>query len=331
MPAKVSLARLPTPLEPLDRLSEKWGGPRVWVKRDDLTGFGLSGNKVRKIEFHAAAAIEAGADALITTGAAQSNHCRAAALAAAHLGLDCYLLLRTSDGSPPPRATGNHLLHRLSGATIRYVTPQQYQQRDPLMQSWAADLAAAGTTAWVIPEGASDYLGMLGFAAAGAELASQLDGWSHAPPVWHAASSGGTTAGLVLAAAQSRGRFAVHAMSVGDSVAEMEQRMAAIWEEAKGHGPLPATPVAPLLTDAYVGGGYAVVSEEELACQLEATRLTGLLFDPVYTGKAIFGLRQEIRRGGMDGVDDVVFWHTGGGFGVFAHDFSTVLELHPVE
>jgi len=323
---KVALANLPTPLEPLDRLTEKWGGPRIWVKRDDLTGFGLSGNKVRKLEYHAAAALAAGATTLITAGAAQSNHCRATAFTAARLGLDCELLLRTADGGPVAEPAGNHLLHYLSGAKLHFVTPAQYGERDRLMAQMAAKLGSAGTNAWVIPEGASDYLGMLGFAEAGRELADQIHGWQKPPAVWHASSSGGTTAGLDMAAAQTQHAFVVMGTSVGDTIEELNDRLAAIWQETSRHRSLPKSIRAPVLTDAYVGGGYGVVSDEELACQLEATRLTGLLFDPVYTGKAIYALREEIRRGGLDAFDAVVFWHTGGGFGVFAHDFSAVVD-----
>jgi D-cysteine desulfhydrase len=166
---------------------------------------------------------------------------------------------------------------------------------------------------------------MLGFAEAGRELADQIDGWHQPPAVWHAAASGGTTAGLAMAAAQSEHSFAVVGMLVGGTTDELNHRLAAIWGETSQHRSLPKSVRPPRLTDDYVGGGYGVVSDEELSCQLEATRLTGLLFDPVYTGKAIYGLREEIRHGGLDGFDDVVFWHTGGGFGVFGHDFSGVL------
>ncbi|MCP3973206.1 MAG: pyridoxal-phosphate dependent enzyme [bacterium] len=324
MTERIALANLPTPLQPADRLSEAWGGPRIWIKRDDLTGFGLSGNKVRKIEYHAAAARSAGATTLITTGAVQSNHCRATAFAAAQLGFKCHLLLRTADGLKPKHALGNHLLHRLSGATIDYITPDQYLDRDTRMEAAATALRDSGEVGWVIPEGASDYLGMLGFAAAGHELAAQISELASPPAVWHASMSGGTTAGLALAAAEAEDTFTVIGTSVGDTKAQILARLETIWVEARRHRKLPDSLHAELV-DAYIGGGYAVISDDELACQLEATRLTGLLFDPVYTGKAMFALREEIRSGGLDGFDDVVFWHTGGGFGVFAHDFSAVV------
>jgi len=325
VPPRVPLANVPTPLQPADQLTAAWGGPRIWIKRDDLTGFGLSGNKIRKIEFHAAAAQNASAGVLITTGAIQSNHCRATALAAARLGLECHLVLRTPDGNPPSAIVGNHLLHRLAGARITYVTPDEYRERDEVMQALAAELASTGKGAWVIPEGASDYLGMLGFAAAGQELAEQIRSWEDPPAVWHPASSGGTTAGLALGAARCDNPFHVIATSVGDTVAELAGRLDAIWEETQHHEVLPDNLVSPRLLDRYVGGGYAVISGVELAAQVDATRRTGLLFDPVYTGKAVSGLRLEIEAGGMDEYEDVVFWHTGGGFGVFAHDFGAAL------
>ena len=112
-PSRISLANLPTPLHPLTRLSADLGGPEIWLKRDDLTGSALSGNKVRKLEFHVAAARAAGATTLITCGAEQSNHCRATAIVAARLGFRCVVLLRTANGHAPASATGNHLLqHR---------------------------------------------------------------------------------------------------------------------------------------------------------------------------------------------------------------------------
>ena len=103
---------------------------------------------------------------------------------------------------------------------------------------------------------------------------------------------------------------------------ELEARLETIWNETRVHGPLPENLADPILTDDYVGGGYAVIGSDELALQVAATRMTGMLFDPVYTGKALYGLRREIGSGRLDGYDDIIFWHTGGGFGVFAHDFS---------
>ena len=153
-PSRIGLAHLPTPLEPAVRLTDAWGGPTIWVKRDDLTGFGLSGNKVRKLEFHLAAALDAGAGTVITCGAVQSNHCRATALAAARVGLHTILYLRSPDGTAPSEVPGTHLLQRLAGAECRFVPPAEYEERDRIM----AEAAVLHGNAWTIPEGASDAL-----------------------------------------------------------------------------------------------------------------------------------------------------------------------------
>ncbi len=315
---RIELAQLPTPLEPLPRLSEAWGGPTIWVKRDDLTGFGLSGNKVRKLEVHLAVARQADASRVITCGAVQSNHCRATAIAGAREAFATTLLLRSPDGRPPQTLAGNHLIDQLAGADIRYITPAQYADRNRLMAEVAAELGGA----WVIPEGGSDALGARAFSEAGRELAEQWDA-AHGGPAtwWHASSSGGTTAGLALAIEELDSDAEAVACSVGDSVDELQERLNEIWE---GAGVAPADERVRLM-DQYVGGGYGQTTPAELAVQVEATRLTGLLFDPTYTGKAIFALHQEIAAGRFAPDDHVIFWHTGGGFAGLTHDYSSVL------
>jgi len=324
IPHRLPLARLPTPLEPFDRLSEAWGGPRIWAKRDDLTGFGLSGNKIRKLELHFAAARAAGARTVITCGALQSNHCRATALAGARVGLEVVLLLRTPDGEPPRRLEANHLLQRLAGAGVRFIAPDQWRHRRELMVEAADTMeAATGNRPWLIPEGASDALGMWAFVVALQELDDQmvlLEG--RCAGIWHAASSGGTTAGLGWGADRLGLTTPVVASSVGESAADLSNLVSGIWEEALATaGGMMPTPRLEIV-DRYVGEGYGLVTAAELAVQAEATALTGLLFDPTYTGKAIYGLRQEIANGRFEAGDNVVFWHTGGGFALFASAFE---------
>lgn len=319
-PARVQLAQLPTPLEFADRLSEHWGGPRIWIKRDDLTGFGLSGNKVRKLEYQLGKAAIDGATALVTCGAVQSNHCRATALAAARTGLRCVLVLRSSDGGPPERPEGNHLLQRLAGAEVRFITPRQWLDRDAVMREIGEELAAEGEVPRLIPAGASDRLGMFAFEDALHELADQVTAQVHGPvTIWHASSSGGTTAGLALGVLRMRGGFEVVGSSVGESEAELRATVLTLLEKEQAeHAEFE-------IVDDYVGAGYGRTTDEELAVQVEATGLTGLIWDPTYTGKALYALRQEIAAGRFGLDDDVVFWHTGGGFAAFAHDFSGVL------
>lgn len=322
-PRRIEIAHLPTPLERAERLEAAWGGPTIWIKRDDLTGFGLSGNKVRKLEYHLAAAIDAGARTVITCGAVQSNHSRATALAAARIGLGCILYLRSPEGQQPSDIDGNHLLQRLAGAECRFITAEQYADRDRIM----AEAGERAGRAWVIPEGASDPLGMWGFATAVDELGAQLrsNGLSDVS-VWHAAMSAGTTAGFVFGAQRSRlDGLHIIGCSVGDPADAVVDRVDAILADARARYGGSDWPATYEITDAHVGNGYGIATPEELAVQMEATRRTGLLFDPTYTGKALFGLREEIRRGRF-GIDDtVVFWHTGGGFAVFAHDWDGVV------
>lgn len=307
---RIHLAQLPTPLDHATRLSEAWGAD-VWIKRDDLTGFELSGNKVRKLEYHLKAALDAGATTVITCGAMQSNHARTTALAAARLGLNAILYLRTPDGQPPNEVWGNHLLQRLAGAECRFITPAEYEERNLIMEAAAGDV----DNAWVIPEGASDALGSRGFVHAAVELADQVQDFQGPFTLWHASMSGGTTAGLILGARDTGLDADIVGCAVGDSAEGISDRVRAILGEE-------APTVKWRINDNHIGGGYGVISDAEMAVQAEATRLTGLLFDPTYTGKSIHGLHREIREGTFGPQDTIVFWHTGGGFATFAYDWS---------
>ena len=329
-PARLAIASLPTPLETYPRLNQSWGGPRIWFKRDDRTGFGLSGNKVRKLEFHAAAAKAAGAEVLITCGAEQSNHCRATALVAARLGMGAVLFLRTHDGASPERAVGNHLLGLLAGAEVHFVSPGWWESRDENMAAFAARPVATTPTSWVIPEGASDGLGMWGYVLAGEEAAAQLADEAITHPIhWHASSSGGTTAGLAAFAAQSGSHAEIVAVSVSDPTDLLAARIRRIWDAAYGDNAARLHLADIELRDDYIGRGYGLATREELVVQTEATSLTGLLFDPTYTGKALYALRREIERGRFSPEDEVVFWHTGGGFAALAFEYGDLFDGDP--
>ena len=159
-PARIQLAALPTPIQKLERLSEQWGGPEIFVKRDDLTGMTLSGNKIRKLEFVIAEARDQDADLLITCGGIQSNHARATAVSATKLGMKSYLVLRGQEGG---EADGNLLLDFLVGAKVKYITPEDYSTRaNEIMAALAEDLKKEGHHPYVIPEGASNELGAIG-------------------------------------------------------------------------------------------------------------------------------------------------------------------------
>ncbi|MGB9357511.1 MAG: pyridoxal-phosphate dependent enzyme [Acidimicrobiia bacterium] len=323
---RIPLANLPTPLEPVPRLTAAWGGPAIWIKRDDLTGFGLSGNKVRKLEFHFAAALEAGCDTVITCGAVQSNHSRATALAAARVGLQTILYLASPDGLAPSEPTGNHLLQRLAGAECRFITSEQYADREAIL----TEAASVHGNAWAIPEGASDALGALGYAAAMHEIAPQMRSLGiERPVILHASSSAGTTAGMVRGADELGLDVDIIGSSVGEPADEVTQRIETLLTDADRRFGVVEQSVPWRVIDDYIGLGYGLATVDELAVQAEATRLTGMLFDPAYTGKVMYALNQEIAGDRFTPDDNVIFWHTGGGFAAFAH--PELLGIGPAE
>jgi D-cysteine desulfhydrase len=324
-PPKVSLARLATPLQPLPRASAALG-VELLVKRDDLTGAALSGNKVRKLEYLLAEALAAGADTVITCGGEQSNHARATAVAAAQLGLRCVLVLRTDDPARPPGASGNILLDRLVGAELRFISRRQWQDRDAIMAEEAARQRAAGHAPYVVPEGGSNALGSWGYLECARELEADLAALPPCPSttIVYACGSGGTGAGLVMGGRAlgwpARG-VRIAGVNVCDDRAYFEQRIGAICDDMAtrfGLAPLAAAPLDLDIVDGHVGLGYARSRPEELATLRELARRDGVVLDPVYTGKAFHGLVTELARDPRRFGERVVFVHTGGMFGLFA-------------
>ncbi|MBD3237140.1 MAG: pyridoxal-phosphate dependent enzyme [Candidatus Eisenbacteria bacterium] len=315
-PPRLRLAHLPTPIEPLPPLSGWPAGPRVDLKRDDLTGVALSGNKIRKLEFVLADAREQGADCLVTCGGAQSNHARATSVSAARLGLGCQLLLAGTPETPP---RGNLLLDRLLGAEVRWLTPAQYEQRDLELQRAAERLEAAGQRPYVIPEGASNEVGAWGYIAMLAELVAQHPSrpWTH---IVCATGSGGTHAGLLIGSRLLQWDVRVRSYLVQrtrdyfvDQVLRITEAFAARYEV-----PLEFAREEIDIVAGFEGPAYAEPYDEEIALIRAAAREGGLLFDPVYTGKALTGLRAEIAARRFAPDDRILFVHTGGIFGLLA-------------
>jgi D-cysteine desulfhydrase len=321
-PERVALARTPTPLERLDRSSEALGVD-LWIKRDDLTGAELSGNKVRKLEFLFAEARAQGADTVITCGGEQSNHCRATALAATRLGMRSLLFLRTADPATPPEATGNILLDRLAGAEIRWITPSDYARRAELLPAAAAELARGGRRAYVIPEGGSNAAGSWGYVRCAEEIDAALAALPPSPTtILYACGSGGTGAGLVLGGALlgwgARG-IRLAAVNVCDDRDYFIRAIGGICRDFAARTGLAAgvTDADIDIVDGYVGRGYARSRPEELAEIVALARREGVILDPVYTGKAWFALTRELARDRTRFGERVVFVHTGGIFGLF--------------
>lgn len=326
LPARIHLAQLPTPLQPLERLSERLG-VRILCKRDDLTESALSGNKVRKLEFLLADALAAGFTGVVTCGGEQSNHARATAIAAARVGLEAHLLLRTRDPHEPPPLSGNILLDRLAGATIEWISAEAYAEREARLEAAARDLEAArGGRFAVIPEGGSNALGAWGYVRCAEELAAQL---GQAPAtIVHAVGSGGTSAGLHAGCRLLALPYDVLGICVCDDRPTFQRRIAEVLVEMGERWSLDVRKEADEIEilDHYTGLGYALSRDEELKTIIELVRAEGLVFDPVYSGKAMHGLLREIAAGRAL-REPIVFIHTGGIFGLEAKaaQFSPLL------
>jgi D-cysteine desulfhydrase len=322
-PARIRLANTPTPLEKLPGLSEKYG-VEMYLKRDDYTGLELSGNKVRKLEFSFAEAIGEHADTVLTCGGAQSNHARATAVAAARLGMKARLILRTPDPSNPPPTEGNILLDRMVGAEILWVTPEEYKNREAIFAREVESLRQAGRKGYVIPEGASNAIGAWGYIRAVEEIAGDikaLPGGTDRPfTIVNAAGSGGTTAGLILGVKLMGLNARVVSINVCDNRDYFINAIGAICEETieKCNLALLFSRETDIeIIDGYVGCGYALSSPEELRFIRDIAVAEGFILDPVYTGKAFYGMTRELEKNPRAFGGRIVFIHTGGLFGLF--------------
>lgn len=346
---EASLPRLflvhgPTPILRLAALDEIVGAS-VWVKRDDATSGAESGNKIRKLEFLLADAQARGARVVITCGGLQSNHARATALMCARVGLRSILLLRVPDPerarAAPLELGGNVLLDRLAGAEIRFVSPAEYRERGAMLEQARADSEHRGVRAYIVPEGGSNGLGSLGYVEAMREVKEQMrlglagDGRPF-DVVAHACGSGGTAAGVALGAAHFGVAHETWAFAVCDDSAYFTRTIGRIAVESRGFMPsLPelafAEPgrrearafgdeTAPRLVvdDRAKGPAYGTMSDEQKRFLVRVSRATGLVVDPVYTGKALFGLAKAVERGEIARDARVLFLHTGGLPGLLA-------------
>jgi 1-aminocyclopropane-1-carboxylate deaminase/D-cysteine desulfhydrase-like pyridoxal-dependent ACC family enzyme len=305
----------PTPLEELGRLRSALGqhAPRLFIKRDDYTGFALGGNKVRKLEYELAPERVRDVDVLITSGGFGSNHARVTAAAAARLGKRCILVL---NGTPPDPPRGNAFLQQLFGAEIVNV-PDRAARTSKTLEI-AADLKQQGTTALVVPLGASTAQGALGYARAAIELADQLVTTQLDPGHLYiivSASSAGTLAGLLVGLQLTALRDTrLVGVSPDDPAGEIR---AAALDIAQGTASILAARLEldnnqPTVTDAYVGGGYGVPSAESKEAIELFARSEGVVLDPVYSAKAAACLIDWVRRREFSEIDNVLFWHTGG-------------------
>ena len=317
---KLTLANLPTKIEKLERLSKEFG-TNLYIKRDDHTGSEISGNKVRKLEYLAKDAQDNGYNLLITCGGIQSNHCRATVAVATKLGMKSAVLLRI-DAQPP--VVGNYFLDKLMGADVKFCTRPEYSNsRAEIMEAMAEEYRKQGYKPYVIPEGASNEIGTLGYYNCMNEIVEQEKQLGITfDTVVVATGSGGTAAGLYLANELHGYGKRVVSMAVCDDIAYFTEIIDRISNGAKAY--LPEYKDAQLnkenieVIDKYVGLGYAISRPEELEFIKHVAQTEAVVLDPVYTGKAMYGVYNELKEGGaLVGAKNILFIHTGGMFGLF--------------
>ncbi len=318
---RIGIALLPTPIEPMPRLSAALAGPRLLVKRDDLTGLAFGGNKTRKLEFLVGDAQSQGAKTLITAGALQSNHCRQTAAAAARFGFGCILVL---GGEPPARASANLLLDHLFGAQVVWAkgTPGNVALQDAFERS-----ASLGQKPYLIPYGGSNPVGATGYVFAMQEFLKQN---IKADWIVFASSSGGTQAGLVVGASLFKFRGKVLGISVEGPQSELQDwvaKLASETSERLGRSK-EFSPEEILVNADYCTAGYGVQTEAELEAISLFAKQEGLLLDPVYTGRAAAGMIDLIRKGFFKPEETVLFWHTGGQPALFAEKYQPDLDKY---
>jgi L-cysteate sulfo-lyase len=325
---RVSLAHLPTPLELMPRLSEHLNGPDIYVKRDDCTGLATGGNKTRKLEFSLGEALQLGADTIITVGAVQSNHVRQTAAAACKLGLSCEVLLehRVDQPSETYTSSGNIFLDRIFGANLReYPGGTDF---DVAMAEVADEVRAAGGTPYLVPGGASNTVGALGYVDCGIELLNQFAEQNlSVDHIVTATGSAGTHAGLAVGLRASGSDLPILGIGVNAPQDVQEER---VYKLAKETAELVGAPGCVARDDIiadcnYIGPGYGEPTESMNEAVLMLARQEGLLFDPVYSGKALAGMIDYVRQRRFTKGQTIVFLHTGGSAGLFAYADSLTL------
>jgi D-cysteine desulfhydrase len=317
-----------TPIEKLSRLSKELAGPTIYMKRDDLLGLAGGGNKTRKLEFLVAEALAQGADTLITCGAVQSNHCRLTLAAAVREGLKCRLVLEERvPGSYNPEAGGNNFLFRLMGVEKIKLVPGG-SDMTAAMQAAAAEVAGENRKAYVIPGGGSNPVGATGYVACAEEILAQtFELGINIDRIICASGSAGTHAGLVTGFYGNNSNIPVIGINVSRAKGDQEELVYNLVQRTAKHvgvnSDIPREAV--VCFDEYVGPGYSLPTPEMAEAVRMLARLEGILIDPVYTGKAMAGLIDLVRKGSFNKDENIIFVHTGGSPALYVY-MSDILD-----
>ncbi len=335
IPEKLKLANLPTRIQRMDRLSTELSR-NMYIKRDDETGIELSGNKVRKLEYSLAEAQRMGASVIITCGALQSNHARATAVSAVKLGMETVLVLMEGKDSP---INGNYMLDLLLGARIVTVSQEDYQNNlEQIMEDLKKEYEEKGKTAYTIPIGASNAIGMFGYIEAIEEIIEQEKEMQlHFDVIVDTVGSAGSYAGLVVGNALYHGNYGIIGISIGASKEYFIDKSFEMIEACCQYlsfgleQPITAQSLGIrkedlMIIDAHRGEGYAKNTKEDFKFIQQFAQMEGIFLDPVYTGKAMKGLCKEIdaankgvpsETGEFNFYKNILFIHTGGLYGMF--------------
>lgn len=324
---RVGLAHLPTPLEPLKRLTKHLGGPKLWAKREDCTGLGFGGNKLRKLDYVLREVLDAGADTLVSGGVVQSNSQRQVAAAAAKLGLKCHLCVYHGRLEPPTsdyETSGNVLLNRLFGAELHDIG--WTGDRNEAIQALAEKLSSEGRRPYVVPYGVSNALGAIGYASTILEIAQQSAALGFTPrAIVHCSGSGGTQAGLVLGASLAMPATEIVGIDIDAEPDRVRSDVLRYGAEAAEMLGVPFSTDQVQVVAGHAGPAYGVPHTATVDAIKLAGRFEALAVDPVYSGKGLAGLIALIRGGHWTPEDHIVFVHTGGAPALFAYQKSLSL------
>lgn len=300
---------------PIGEIRKSGSTAKIFMKRDDLNGLLISGNKARKLEYLVADAKKKKCDTLITCGGIQSNHCRITAAFAKHFGFDCHLMLRIY-GKPRKIYTANLLINKLFNATIHYITPSQYDNRNEVMKQYAKKLRKKGRKPYVIPEGGSNEIGILGYRDCMMEMADFIKR-KKIEAVYCAVGSGGTYAGLLLGKKLLNVHIDLNGILVSNSVQYFQEIINTICNKAikKFRFPININTSCMNLIDGFIGPGYGIPYPAELKT-IKRVAQSGIILDPVYTGKTFHGMLHHVKK---KKYKKVLFIHTGGIFSIFAY------------
>jgi L-cysteate sulfo-lyase len=318
---RLGLAQLPTPLEPMRRLTAHLGGPRLWVKREDATGLAFGGNKLRKLDFVLHQAISSGADTIVSGGVVQSNSQRQVAAVAAKLGLNCHLAVyhgRLEPPTPEYKTSGNAFLNRLFGAHLHDVP--WTGDRNASIRALVDDLEAGGRKPYFVPYGVSNALGAIAYATTISEIDVQAAKLGFVPSaIVHSTGSAATQAGLVVGASLAMPNTRIVGIDIDAEPERVRADVVAFAREASIMLDIPFIEASVEVVAGHAGPAYGIPHEATIEAIRLAGRLEALPLDPVYSGKGLAGLIALIREGRWAKGEDIVFLHTGGAPALFAY------------